>query len=583
MRFPISALYLLLFASLTVFAQDPDTPGKADFDLGMRLVGEEKFEEAIKAFRAAERLSPKEAAIPANIGQVYLRLGRPADAVAPLKRAVSLAPELPPIRVELCRALSMIKEHGDAIRECEKAVELDPQWDRAHSALFIARQTAGRPTEELLRTLDIALGLLRDSEILLVLGADEYFYNGNYLYAQELLERLTSLYPDVPGYHGRLAELYLRTGRDTDALASARKALSLASDSSFGNFAMGLIFHELGQHHDAIEAFSKVTSTEQRLSWANYYRALSLSRIGRREEAANVLQDLAAQNLGVFQFHYELGGILTKLSRYEDAVVPLFRAVELQPDNLAANSSLGLALFEGARYEEALRYLAKAQEIQPSNETVAMFIGVARARSTRVPQIDDMKRFAAQNPTHVDIRRSLIEVLSYARRADEAAVYAKELYELDPRDPEIFIRIGVGFYTAGLYDEAKRAYEHSLSIVDNPSAHLNLALVYINRGDPEKAFASFERVLAMKPDAAEIMFLYATYLQNYGKRREALDILKRSIAIKPANAPAIYDAGILSERLGEHDAALRYLDSLRPLDPRLANFLERTINLRVLR
>ena len=583
MRYLITALCLLLFLTLFAFSQEPGPPGQAHFDRGISLIREEKFEEAIEAFRAAERLNPKEPAIPANIGKLYLRLGRHADAIAPLRKAAGLAPSIPSMHVDLCHALSMTNDHDEAIKECEKAIELDPQSDGAHSALFIARQKAGRPTDELLRTIDVALGLLRDSEILLVLGSDQYFLRGDYLYAQELLERLVTLQPQQPAYHGRLAEVYLRLGRDADALASARRALTLAPDSSFGNYAMGLLFFELGQHHEAIEAFAKVRSTEQRLSWANYYRAVSLSRIGRRTEAVTVLEGVAQRFPDEFEFHFELGTILNNLSRYEDAAAPLFRAVELKPDNLAANTTLGLALFEGARYEEGLRYLAKAAEIEPSNEIVAMFTRVARSRSTRVPLIDDMKRYAAANPADIDVRRSLVEILSYARRPDEAKVYAKQIYELNPRDPAIFQRIGVGLQTAGLYDEAKRAYEHSLSISDNFGAHLNLAGLYISLGEPDRAFASFERALAIKVDAPDTMLLYGIHLKDHGKRREALEILKRSIALKPANGAAIYNAGILSEKLGEHDAALQYLAMLRPIDPRLARTLERCINLRILR
>ncbi|HSI88230.1 MAG TPA: tetratricopeptide repeat protein [Pyrinomonadaceae bacterium] len=583
MRYPKAVLCLLLFVTASAFSQQPDRTGKADFERGIQLISEEKFEEALIAFREAARRSPNEPSSHANIGKLHLVLNRPSAAVSPLRTAVRLAPDEATFRIDLCRALSLTKDHDAAISECETAVKLDQNSELAHSALFVARQQAGRPTAELLRTVDLALGLLRDSEVLLVLAADQYFLAGDYLYAQELLERLVTLRPQHPAYHGRLAEAYLRSGRDADALASARRALSIAPDDSFGNFAMGLLFYELGQHHEAIEAFSKVRSTEQRLSWATYYRAVSLSRIGRRQEAVTVLEDLAQRNPDEFQYHYELGNILTNLSRYEDAAIPLFRAVELQPDSMPANSSLGLALFESARYEEALRYLDKAQALEPANEIVAMFIRVTRARSSRVPQIDDMKRFAAENPTDVEVRRSLVEVLSYARRADEAAVYAKQLYELDPRDPELFVRIGVGYSTAGLHDEAKQAFEHSLSISDNPAAHLNLGALYLKSGEPERAFASFERVIAVKPDAADVMFMYGIHLANHGKRREALDILKRSIALKPANGGAIFNAGVLSEKLGEHQAALQYLDMLRPLDGRLAGILERCIKLRILR
>jgi tetratricopeptide (TPR) repeat protein len=255
----------------------------------------------------------------------------------------------------------------------------------------------------------------------------------------------------------------------------------------------------------------------------------------------------------------------------------------MRPEDLQSNATLGLALFESAQYEPALRYLNKALETAPGNEIVSMFIRVTRTRQQQVPLIDDMKRYAAANPTEVQVRLSLVQLLAYARRIDEADAYARQLYELNPRDTDVFQRIGVSYGTAGNHSEARRAYEHSLSIKENAAAHLGLTAIYANLGDPDRASASFERVLALKPDSPDIMLLYGRHLMNHGKRREALEVFKRSIALKPANGAAIYNAGILSEKLGEHDAALHYLDMLRPIDPRLARTLERCIALRILR
>lgn len=77
------------------------------------------------------------------------------------------------------------------------------------------------------------------------------------------------------------------------------------------------------------------------------------------------------------------------------------------------------------------------------------------------------------------------------------------------------------------------------------------------------------------------MSLYGNLLRDNGKRREALDMYKRSLALQPSNAVVIFNAGVMSMKPGRREEAFIYLESLRSADPKLAAILERCLKLRL--
>ncbi|TGH32196.1 tetratricopeptide repeat protein, partial [Escherichia coli] len=87
-----------------------------------------------------------------------------------------------------------------------------------------------------------------------------------------------------------------------------------------------------------------------------------------------------------------------------------------------------------------------------------------------------------------------------------------------------------------------------------PSAYLGLANFYAKSGRVEEAVRAYEKVFEIKPDSPNIMKLYADFLRDNGRRREALEMYKRSLSMIPTNAPAIFNAGILSAKLGDVNA-----------------------------
>ena len=337
---------------------------------------------------------------------------------------------------------------------------------------------------------------------------------------------------------------------------------------------MGRIFLELGQHSDASRAFNIARSRRDRLPYVQYYYGVSESRAGRAQSSIEAFKIAIQDNRDAFYPYLALGQELIGTARYEDAIVPLRRAVAIDPKDFEAKMALGLALGESAQYAESIKVLEEAERAKPGNEMVAMFLRIARSRQEWVPKIDEMKAWAKANPSHLNIRLNLIETLSFARRISEAEPYLQEALALQPKDPREYVRISVAYTTAGDTDKALSILRKSLEVGQDPATYLNLAGILSRKGRADEASAAYAKVIELKPDAAQTMKLYADHLRDNGKRREALEMYRRSLSMLPTSASTLSSAAILSAKLDDLDAAKTYLATLKTVDPELAAKVE---------
>jgi tetratricopeptide (TPR) repeat protein len=578
--FLIFVAFLMTTAVIVGQSQVPTT-AEEHFESGLRLLKQKQFTQALEAFRMSERLDPKQPATHGNIGSIMIVLKRPADAVNAYQKAIELTPSDASFRTAICRAWAQAKNYESAILACQDGVQLDPDSANAQSALIDVMRLAKRPAKDIRRTIDLALGRLRDAEAILEQAASFYLFEGNLSYSAELYERLTRINPGAAIHYARLADVYLRLDRELEAVTAARKALELDPANPFAQYFMGKLFFELGQNEEASDAFAKVINNDQDFPGAQYYFALSESRRGRHEAALNALNEAAAREPDNFEYQRELGALLNDMARYEDAVAPMRKAVALKPKDLESLAGLGLAQFESARFQDAIAVLQEADRLYPGNEVVNMFLRVARARQQVIPSLDSKVAFAKENPDHLKVRLDLIQLLAYSRRIDEAEQYIQEVWKIAPKEVNAYIAIAVGYSTAGKPDKALDAYRRALAVKEDPAIYLGFAVIYARRGQAEQASLSYAKVLELKPDAPGIMKLFADHLRDNGKRREALDMYKRSLAIQPLNGPALLNAGVLSAKLGDLPSAQRYLADLRNVDPVLARQFERCLRLRI--
>lgn len=567
-----------IFFSLAIQLCAQNQTARELFVQGVKFLGESNFSAALELFRKSAALEPTQPATQANIGFSLLALNRTGESVAPFREAVRLAPDEPTFHSALCQSLSLTKNHTEAVFQCEEGVRLGSILPSSYAALIAALRAAKR-ADEAAQKAELALQKFNDNELLLNVAAETVAETGNFARAAGIYEILVRLKPNSAFYQVKLAENYLPLERDAEALAAARKALETEPKHPLAYYFIGKIYFELGQHEEAVKAFQQSIAIDNKASAAFYYLGLSEGRRGKSENAIAALRQALALQPENFNYYLELGSMLNTTARYEEAIIPLKKAVALKPTDVQAKVALGLALFESARYEEGLPILIEADRMKPGNDVITMFLSVARARQQSAARIEEMKRFAKENPNHIGVRVDLMRILAFTRRMNEAESYVAEIYQLKPKNADIYRSIAVAYSTAGNYEKSVEAERKSLEIEQNPGAYLGLANYYASRGQVEEAIKAYDKVLELKPDVPNIMKLYADFLRDNGRRREALEMYKRSLAMLPANAPALFNAGVLSAKLGDLNAARQYLEILKSVDAQSAKTLARCLKL----
>jgi tetratricopeptide (TPR) repeat protein len=573
----LKSLHTVLLLLGFIAQAGAQTPTAKDyFEQGLRFIDEQKNAEALDAFQKSAQLDPKQPAAYAVIGSILLTMKRESESVAAFREAVRLAPSNSSYRTGFCRSLSVTKNHAEAIAQCEEAVRLDTASRESHGALIAALRGAGRG--DALRTATAALARFPENEMLLNAAAELNSETGNRARATEIYENLARIRPKSVLYQVKLAENYLRLERDAEAITAAKRAIELEKHPMAYYF-LGVLYFEVGQSEEAAEAFRQSLALDDKFAEAFYYLGISERRRGKTENAIAALRQAAQLAPDNFDFNKELGSRLLDNAQYDEAVVSLKKAVSLRPKDLEANAALGLALFESGNFEGGISVLTETDSMYPGNPVVNMFLNVSRARQQGFSQIEEMKRYAKENPNDVKPRIDLAEILIYAKRLPEAEPYLAEVLEMKPKDAAILARFGVFYMSAGKLDKAFEMLQKSLAIQPNPTAYLNLAGYYTKRGQIEEAVKAYDKVLELKPDSPNVMKVYADLLRDSGKRREALEMYKRSLAMLPTNAPSLFNAGVLSAKLGDLNAARQYLEMLKSVDPQSAKMLSRFLKL----
>ncbi len=99
----------------------------------------------------------------------------------------------------------------------------------------------------------------------------------------------------------------------------------------------------------------------------------------------------------------------------------------------------------------------------------------------------------------------------------------------------------------------------------------NIALIYIEKGEKEKAVAAMEKAKEANPNDATLMQAEADMYYQMGDMGKYREILEEVVRQNPDNATLYYNMGVSSAELGENDRAIEYYKKAIELDPEMSN------------
>ena len=162
-------------------------------------------------------------------------------------------------------------------------------------------------------------------------------------------------------------------------------------------------------------------------------------------------------------------------------------------------------------------------------------------------------------PTNPVPYLDLIEAQLKLRQYAEAEKTAEFILQTKPDLVQAHTRLGLARLGLGQNEAAMAALEKSLEIQPTPDAHYNLALVAFNEGRYGMALKQLEAAIAMRPNLYSAWMYKGRISAKLGRLAVAREALVRSLQIEPGNTAAYADLVPLLRRMGDAQAADRYL------------------------
>ena len=531
--------------------------------LALTVLRQKDREESARIFENLRKSQGSPGHFHLLVGRAYLDSGYYTEAQKEFREALRHIPQLRFARYFL--ALSLLRERegaalGPAKEELHKELELYPKE-------FAARYL---------------LGLLLEFE-------------RQWGPAAEAFRRTIRISPDEPDPCFHLGNVYIKLGRQSEAIELIRRALALVEEGRRGHFQdyrahvlLSQAYRALGDAsssaQEATEA-SKLSAEQARLERE---RGMAGSLRTVLEEMTAPGQMVAWQEISrpveltpdqtkllpiydqiIANGHNYLGLVAVRQQKFSDAARQFARLRNLQPDFPGVMFNLGLALFQTEKYSECLQPLERALAQSPSDLKTKKYLGLAYEREEQYDKAVKLLQEARRSdPDDLALLLALGTALARTNHPNEARDVFENLLKAHPNSAPLHVLWGRAFAAQHQPSEAEKEFRRALEVdPKTPSAHFYLGILKLQRGEIKEAGSEFEAELASHPDDSRARYHLAFVLLTQQETAQAIPLLQRVIQDNPQYAEAHYSFGKVLLEQDDVQKAIEHLETAVRLDP----------------
>jgi tetratricopeptide (TPR) repeat protein len=356
MRFLVVPLLALMLAAA------PEDASRKAFEVASRALTSNDLPAAERGFQQVLKLQPGHVGALGNLGVVYSRMGRYADAVSVYRRALKAAPSDPLLNLNI--ALAYMKQ--------DDYVSAKPHLHRVLDA-----QTSHVQARELMATANL--------------------YTGNVAEATKTLEALRQ--GGSPSVLYLLSMAYLRQNRREDAMRAVSELFASVPRAQ-AHLLAGRAYYESTLFDDALAELTKAREADEKLPGVARELGKTYVSLRRADEAKNALMEAIASDEGDAEARYFLGALLVREGMVEQGVEHLEKARAARPAFWGSYYYLGRAALTSGKAAEATRLLREAAKLHPDDMSVLYQLSRALKASGR----DEEARQVSQRLAEVRAR-----------------------------------------------------------------------------------------------------------------------------------------------------------------------------------
>ena len=309
--------------------------------------------------------------------------------------------------------------------------------------------------------------------------------------------------------------------------------------------------------------------------------AAGLIEQGSLNRAVTLLNQAVRDRPEDAEAHLLLGSALSMVPRRNEAVEALLRALELRPNHAPGYTAAGMALARLGEQDAALEVFERAVALAPDLGDAHLNLALILAGKEELDRAAGhmTKALKLERDSGKRARLHFLNGKLYAERdrLEEAARAFEHSIELDPRQAEAYLALGVTRKKLLLEDEAYPMLAKAVELAPaDPTAHYQLALELMRRGDSQAAADHLLKAHELRPDDRPIVYNLTRALHKTGRKdesaryRKKLTLMTRAADKARENAldtARLHGEAVRLEKSGDYAAALNKYRTVLEFEP----------------
>jgi predicted O-linked N-acetylglucosamine transferase (SPINDLY family) len=367
------------------------TPSPQDIDSLITLFNAGRLDQAAERARTMTTHFPGHWVGWKMLGVVLQQLGRNAEALIPMRKAVKLAPMDAEAHNNLGIILKSLGHLEESASSYRRALKINANYVHAHGNLGATLQKLGRPAE-----------------------------------AEASYRTALSIDPKYTKAWSNLGTVLHDQKRFDEAEATYRQVLRLNPNDSETHRNLGITLDELGRLEESEACIRRALEITPNDIETQFNLGAMLQGSGRAKEAETIFRRSVALQPENALAHNNLGTILLDLSRSSEAEESFRRALKIQPDFSLAWSNLGVSLRDQGRLEEAETSFRSALAINPDFRNALGNLGVALHDLGRLEEaVASCRRALEIDPERAVIHSNMLFCLSQIAEISPQELFAE--------------------------------------------------------------------------------------------------------------------------------------------------------------
>ncbi|KPI88591.1 hypothetical protein ABL78_2324 [Leptomonas seymouri] len=315
-------------------------------------------------------------------------------------------------------------------------------------------------------------------------------------------------------------------GALTESLELLQTAVLISPDSASSQTQLGRTLHLLGRHDEAIQSLQEAASIRsfKGLSndWEVYYH-IGLCHMfrGRYEKAMDsFLQSIAIQRHDCA--YLQLGKVALLAKNYSTAMDVFQEAVAFSPSNADLLAMLGTLFLQQGNTAAAFDYLGRCLTLNPTHvDALVAASSIIQDSGDYDVALTKYRIVVSQQPDSSQVWNNIGACFIGKRNLYAAVACLRKSVFLYPFDWIGHYNLGIVFLTMGRFCSALQCFNAAISLHDKyPSAYMLLGICLGEMNDLSNARRAYDHALTMQDDFL-VYLNYAVTLLKAGVRAEA--------------------------------------------------------------